>query len=183
MKNTYIGMILLSVILFACGGSGGDATGSEGNTGSSKNNLAESLSNSSWEKECSVYNKLSLNGSSTAWNVKTTLSIDSSLKAKYKTAYFHPTDITCDSMMFDTIDISNLEIKGKTISDESIEAYSINETFTYNSEDDLPPNYTLIYVASERLYFGQSSGENHGESEDKRHSSIVLDDYFTQIIK
>ncbi len=86
-------------------------------------------------------------------------------------------------MIFDTIDISNLEIKGKTISDESIEAYHLNETFTYNSEDDLPPNYTLIYLNSERLYFGQSSGENLGESEDKRHSSIVLDDYFTQIIK
>ena len=183
MKNTHIVMLLVSVILFACGGSGGDATESEGNTDLPKNSIATSLSNSSWEKECSSYNKLALNGSNTAWNVKTTLSIDSSLKAKYKTMYFRPTDTTCDSMIFDTIDISNLEIKGKTISEESIEAYRLNETFTYNSEDDLPPNYTLIYLNSERLYFGQSSGENLGESEDKRHSSIVLDDYFIQIIK
>ncbi|PHR83959.1 MAG: hypothetical protein COA59_09980 [Colwellia sp.] len=86
-------------------------------------------------------------------------------------------------MMFDTLDISKFEITGKEISEESIEANGLNETFIYNSDNrDLPPNYTLIYIDSEKLYFGQKTGSNLGETHETRHSSISLDNNFTQII-
>ena len=70
------------------------------------------------------------------------------------------------------------------ISEESIKANGLNEIFSYNSDNrDLPPNYTLIYIDSEKLYFGQKSGLNLGETLKTRHSSISLNNYFRQIIK
>lgn len=86
-------------------------------------------------------------------------------------------------MMFDRLDISDFKILGKIISEESIAARGLDETFTYNSDSrDLPPNYTLIYIDNEKLYFGQQSGENIGDTPETRHSSISLDDYFIKVI-
>jgi hypothetical protein len=86
-------------------------------------------------------------------------------------------------MKFNTIDISTLEITGKVISEESIAANALNETFSYNSDNrDLPPNYTLIYIDSEKLYFGQKSGSNLGLTPETRHSSISLYNNFKQIL-
>ncbi len=178
MKNLTITIALSSIFLFSCGGSDGDTA-----TETSKIDSIAKLSNTSWEKECSPYNKLSSDELKDLWNVKIKLSIDSSLKFTYRTELFHPTDTECDSMMFDTLDISKFEITGKVISEESIEANGLNETFTYNSDNrDLPPSYTLIYIDSEKLYFGQKSGSNLGKTPETRHSSISLDDYFSQII-
>jgi len=166
------------MFLFSCGGSDGG-----GATETPKKGVVASLSNTSWEKECSSYNKLSPDDSVTLWNTKTSLSIDASLKSTYRTAFFHPTDTACNSVMFDTIDIAQFEVIGKVISEESIEAYGLNETFTYNSgENALKPNYTLLYIDSEKLYFGQKSGSNLGDTSETRHSSISLDDYFSQVI-
>jgi len=164
--------------LFSCGGSEGDSA-----TEISKSDFIVMLSNTSWEKECSSNNKLSSDELKDLWNVKIKLSIDSSLKFTYRTKYFHPDDTKCDSMMFDSLDISKFEITGKVISEESIEASGLNETFTYSSDNrDLPPNYTLIYIDNEKLYFGQKSGSNLGKTSETRHSSISLDDYFSQIL-
>lgn len=178
MKKIFIIIALSSVALFSCGGSGGDSA-----TKTSQSDFKTKLSGTSWEKECSPYNKLSGEELKDAWNVKMKLSIDSSLKSTYRTEYFHPTDTECDSMMFDTLDISKFDIMGKVISEESIETNSLNETFIFNSNKrDLPPSYTLIYIDSEKLYFGQQSGSNLGETSETRHSSISLDNYFIQII-
>lgn len=179
MKNTSIIIAFSSMVLFSCGGSEGDAA-----TETSKSDFKAKLSNTSWEKECSPYNKFLSDELKDVWNVKIKLSIDSSLKSTYRTEYFHPTDTKCDSMMFNALDISKFDITGKVISDESIEANGLNETFIYNSDNrDLPPNYTLIYIDSEKLYFGQKSGSNRGETPETRHSSISLENKFTQIIK
>ena len=168
---------MLSAALFSCGGSGGNAV-----TETSQSESIVKLSNTSWEKECSSYNKLSSDELTDVWNVKIKLSIDSSLKGTYRTEYFHPADTACESMMFDTLDISNFEIIGKIVSEESIEAHGLNETFIYNSENRSSLlNYTLIYIQSEKLYFGQQSDGNLGETPETRHSSISLDNYFTQI--
>jgi hypothetical protein len=178
MKNISITIALSSMVLFSCGGSEGDAS-----TETSKSDFIAKLSNTSWEKECSPYNKLSSDELKDLWNVKIKLSIDSSLKSTYRTKFFHPTDTKCDSMMFDTLDISKFEFTGKVISEESIEAKGLNETFIFNSNNrDLPSSYTLIYIDSEKLYFGQKSGSNLGETPETRHSSISLDNYFIQII-
>jgi len=178
MKNISITIALLSIVLFSCGGSDGDAV-----TEMSKSDFIAKLSNTSWDKECSPYNKLSSDELKDLWNVKVKLSIDSSLKSTYRTEFFRPTDTECDSMMFDTLYISKFEITGKVISEESIEANGLNETFIYNSDNrDLPPNYTLIYIDSEKLYFGQKSDSNLGETAETRHSSISLDNNFTQIV-
>ena len=178
MKNILITIALSSIVLFSCGGSEGDAA-----TETSKSDFKAKLSNTSWEKECSPYNKFSSDELKDAWNVKIKLSVDSSLKSTYRTEYFHPADTECDSMMWDALDISKFDITGKVISEESIEANGLNETFTYNSGNrDLPLNYTLIYIDSEKLYFGQKSASNLGETLETRHSSISLDNYFTQII-
>jgi len=178
MKNILITIALSSIVLFSCGGSEGDAA-----TETSKSDLKVKLSNTSWEKECSPYNKFSSDELKDVWNVKIKLSIDSSLKSTYRTEYFHPTDTKCDDMMFDAMDISRFDITGKVISEESIEAYGLNETFIFNSENSDPlPSYTLMYFDSEKLYFGQKSGSNLGKTPETRHSSISLDDYFSQII-
>lgn len=178
MKNIWITIVLSSMVLSSCGGSEESTP-----TKTSKNDFRAKLSNTSWEKECSPYNKFSSDELKDAWNVKIKLSIDSSLKSTYRTEYFHPSDTECDSMMFDYQDISKFEITGKAISEESIEASGLNETFTYNSHNrDLPPNYTLIYIDSEKLYFGQKSGSNLGETPETRHSSISLDNKFRQVI-
>ncbi len=179
MKSIWITITLSSMVLFSCGGSEEGA-----DTETSKSDFNAKLSNTSWEKECSPYNKFSSDELKDAWNVKIKLSIDSSLKSTYRTEYFHPTDTKCGSMMFDALDISKFDITGKVISEESVEANGLNETFTYNSgKRDLPPSYTLIYIDSEKLYFGQKSAENLGETPETRHSSISLDHYFRQIIK
>lgn len=169
---------LSSIILFSCGGSEGG-----GDTGTSNTDLAASLSNTSWETACSSYLKIPNDELTDLWNVKIKLSIDSSLESTYKTEFYHPADTECDFLLFDTLDISTFAITGNVISEESIEANGLNETFIYNSDNrDLPVNYTLIYIHSEKLYFGQSSGENLGETPATRHSSISLDNYFMQII-
>lgn len=179
MKKIWIPITISSMILFSCGGSEDGAV-----TETSKRDVNAKLSNTYWEKECSPYNKFSSDELKDAWNVKIKLSIDSSLKSTYRTEYFHPTDIECDSMMFDALDISKFDITSKIISEESIKANGLNEIFSYNSDNrDLPPNYTLIYIDSEKLYFGQKSGLNLGETLKTRHSSISLNNYFRQIIK
>ncbi len=110
MKNLTITIALSSMFLFSCGGSDGDSA-----TETLKSNSIANLSNTSWEKECSPYNKLSSDELKDLWNVKIKLSIDSSLKSTYRTEYFHPTDTECDSMMFDAMDISKFDISGKVI--------------------------------------------------------------------
>jgi hypothetical protein len=178
MKNLSITIMLSLTVLFSCGGSEGD-----GATETLKNDFIVKLSNTSWEKECSPYNKLSSDESKSLWNVKIKLSIDSSLKSTYRTEFFHPTDTECDSMIFDTLDISKFEITGKVISEESIEANALNEIFIYNSDNrNISTIYTLIYINSENLYFGQKSGSNLGKTLETRHSSISLDNYFFKIV-
>jgi len=178
MKNISITIALSSMLLFSCGGSEGDTA-----TETPKSDFLTKLSNTYWLKECSPYNKLSTDELTDLWNVKIKLSIDSSMKSTYKTEFFSPTDTECDSMMFDTLDVSTFKITGNVISEESINANGLNEIFTYNSDNrGFPPNYTLIYIDSERLYFGQKSGSNLGITPETRHSSISLDDYFTQTI-
>ena len=178
MKNISITIALSSMILFSCGGSEGGAA-----TETSKKDFIANLSNTSWEKECFPYRALSTDDSTVLWNINIKVSINSSLKSTYRTEFFRPSDTGCDSMMFNTIDISKLEITDKVISEESIEAYGLNETFIYNSDNsNSAPSYTLIYVDNEKLYFGQKSGSNIGKTPETRHSSISLDDYFSQII-
>jgi len=178
MKNIWIVITLSSTVLFSCGGSGDDNA-----TETPNNDFVVNLANTTWKKECSPYNKSTSEGGNTLWNVNIKLSIDSSLKSTYRTEFFHPTDTSCDAMMFDTLEISTFEIKGKATSEESIEAYGLNETFIYNSENNVnSANYTLFYIHSERLYFGQKSGSNLGETPETRHTSISLDNYFTQVI-
>lgn len=184
MKNISLAIVLSSMFLLSCGGSGG-SSGSGDNTGTqtSQEALIESLSYSSWEKACFPMYNSSTDELSISWYAKRRLRIDASLKATYITEFFRPLDTVCESMVFDTTDISRLEITNKVISEESIEAYGLNETFIFSSEgDELLSSYTLIYIDSEKLYFGQASGENLGETSGSRHSSISLDDYFSQII-
>lgn len=178
MKNKWI-VTLSLMILSSCGGSEESS-----DTKVSTSDLKKTLSNTSWEKECSIYNKFSSDELKDEWNVKIKLSIDSSLKSTYRTEYFHPTDTECNFMMFDALDISKFDIKGKVTSEESIRANALNETFVYNSDNrDLPPNYTLIYLDSEKLYFGQKSAENLGKTVETRHSSISLNNFFRKVIK
>jgi hypothetical protein len=179
MKILPMTVVIFSIVIFSCGGTKGDSAV----TKTSKSDGIAKLANTNWEKACSSYNKLSNDALKDAWNVKIKLSIDSSLKATYRTEYFQPTDIECNLMMFDALDISTFDITGKVISEESIEANGLNETFIYHSDNrELSMNYTLIYINSEKLYFGHKSGLNLGKTPETRHSSISLDNYFTQII-
>lgn len=191
MKNISIVFAFLSIALVSCGETevGTDLSGANSTTtvttatnGTSDNSWASKLSNTFWEKECSSYNKLSTDELVDEWNVKISLSIDESLTSTYRIEYFHPTDTECGSMLWNALYMSTFDIRGKIISDESIEVNGLNETFVYSSRDEtLSSNYTLLYLNSEKLYFGQKSSLRLGETVDTRHSSISLDDYFTQI--
>ncbi|WP_286269104.1 hypothetical protein [Thalassotalea hakodatensis] len=177
MKNrTILITAFCSAMLFSCGGS------EQGTSNTSKSDVKTTLTNTTWKSECSLYSKIPTDNTKELWNITIKLTIDSSLKATYRTEFFHPTDKACEVMMFDALDVSTFKVTGKVITDESIEANGLNETFIYNSDNrDLPTNYTLIYMDSEKLYFGQNSGSNLGETPETRHSSISLDNYFTQI--
>jgi hypothetical protein len=78
---------------------------------------------------------------------------------------------------------TQLEIKDKVISEESIEAFGL-DTYFIDSPDitALPVSYSLIYLGSEKLYYGIDSGTNLGETKETRHSSIYLDNYFTKVV-
>ena len=179
MKNTSLTITLSLITLMACGGSSEDST----NTATSKSDLMADLSNTSWEKTCFPYQEVSTEESKVTWNISVKLRVDSSLKSTYKRTYFRPKDTTCTSAVFDTTEISRFEITKKVTTEEGIEAYALNETNIFNSNNTtLPPNYTLIYVNSEKLYFGQKSGDNLGETPETRHSSISLDSYYSQIL-
>ncbi|RHW74679.1 hypothetical protein [Colwellia sp. RSH04] len=178
MKKIWIVLALSPFGLFSCGGSQ-DGEAPE----TIKTNLVAELSNTSWIKECSLATLYSEEESTDIWNVKVKLGIDSSLKATYRTEYYRATDTSCDFMEFDTLDVSTFTIKGKVMSEESVEAYALDEAFIYHSDNRANSvNYTLIYLNSEKLYFGQSSGANLGETSETRHSSVSLDNYFMQII-
>ncbi len=179
MKNITVALVFLPLVLSSCGGSEGGSA-----NGTSAHNFQATLANTSWEKECSAYNKFPGDELNHAWNVKIKLSIDSSLQSTYRTEYFHPNDTECRSMMFDALDISSFYIRGKVMSEESIDAHGLDEAFIYNSGNRaLSLNYTLIYVDGEKLYFGQKSVKNSGETLATRHSSISLNHYFRKIIK
>lgn len=178
MKNVTVAIVFLSLVLSSCGGSESSSA-----NGSSINNFQTKLSSTSWVKECSVYNKFQNDELKDAWNVKIKLSIDSSLNATYRTEYFHPNDTACKSMMFDHFDIATFSIRGRIMSEESIDANGLDETFTYSSGNrEIPPNYTLIYVDSEKLYFGQQSVKYSGKTLETRHSSISLNNYFRKVV-
>jgi len=178
MKKVRIALVFLPLVLSSCGGSEGSSA-----NGTSTNDFQTKLSSTSWVKECSVYNKFQSDELKDAWNVRIKLSIDAALNATYRTEYFHPTDTACKSMMFDHFDISTFSIKGRIMSDESIDANGLDEKFTYSSGSrENPPNYTLIYVDSEKLYFGQQTAKNSGKTPETRHSSISLNDYFRKVI-
>jgi len=184
MKNISITIALSSMMLFSCGGSEGEGS-SDGNVvpDTSINDFIENLSNTVWQKECLPYHRLSADGSTALWNINVMVSIDFSLKTTYRTDYFSPIDTECHSIVFDTLAISTFEITDKVTSEESIVAFGLNETFIYNSDDsDLSASYSLIFIDSEKLYFGQKSDSNLGITAETRHASISLDDYFSQIV-
>lgn len=180
MKKTPLTIVFSTIALFSCGGGGGESNGGA-SSGISQSGMAAVLSNTSWTKECSPENKPHSENATSAWNTKVSLRIDTKLESRIKTEYFHPNDEKCNSMMFERLDIAKFEIKGRVTTEESIRAYGLNEVYIYSSEtENKPTSYTLIYLDTEKLYFGQESGDNLGETPQTRHSSISLDDYFIQ---
>lgn len=169
------------MLLISCGGSGSSSGSSADGGGKSGQGIVTSLSGSSWQTECSKYNKFAAIDDDSIWNVRSSVRIDSSLQATFKTEFFHPEDTICKTMLFDTLNIINLEVKGKVTTDESIDAYKLNETYIFSSEDTMPEvTYTLVYFATEKLYFGKPTGVNLGTTAETRHSSISLADYYVQ---
>ena len=142
MKNSPFYIALSSLFLFSCGGggSGSDPTGGAGSdpTGgstpeTSKEELIANLSYTSWKKDCFLYNQPSSDDSTVSWYAIIKLRIDSSMNATYTTEFFHPTDTVCRSMEFNTTDIAKFEFINKIVTEESIPAFGLNETFVFNS--------------------------------------------------
>jgi len=189
MKKIELAIVLsLSVALLGCGGSGSkshvnkDHSGNDSIADTTKEELIEGISGESWMKECFlVRDYLTMTGEN---YITVTININSSLEATTTTHVYLPGYTSCnhhsfvESLSFTT----QLEIKDKSISDESIEAYALNISFKESPDiTDIPTSYSLIYLDSEKLYFGKDSGENLGESTETRHSSISLDDYYQML--
>jgi hypothetical protein len=181
-------VLLCCTSLYGCGGGESNHTGVG-------HDLAASLAATSWQTSCSPYNKFPSDNLSDAWNVRIKLSINAALQASYRSEYFHPNDKNCTNMLFDTLHITTLSIKGKVMTVESIEAYALDETFSFFSGNkNLPPLYSLIYLDVEKLHFGRPpanhSSAHHssantatGKTPDTRHTSISLNDYFRKVIR
>lgn len=179
-------IVILSLVLFACGGSGSDSTGAD-TTGSdtvvntTKEAFIKRISGTSWGKECfhidHDYFTIPENN-----YITFTITINSSLESITTAQAFSEATCNHHSYASKLTFTTQLEITDKIISEESIEVYGLN-TYFIESPDitELPPSYSLIYLNSERLYYGIGSGANLGESKETRHSSISLDDYFLKL--
>ena len=196
MKIIQVASIVgLSMTLLACGGSGsGSAVGGSGSDstvgGSGGNSTVDttkvefikSISETSWKKECFFMNSEDLTNPEGNY-VAITISINASLESITTVKAFSEPDCNHHSAGPIRTFTTQLEITDKIISEESIEAYGLNTSFIESPDiTELAPSYSLIYLDTEKLYFGSSSGSNSGESEQTRHSSISLDDYFRQVM-
>lgn len=184
-------IVVLSITLFACGGSGGDSAvdGSGGDSvvddfavDTTKELFIKNISETSWVKECVqiFHSYLTIPEDNF---ITITIGINSSLKSINKIEAFSEPTCNHHSLVTRLTFTTQLEITDKIISDESIEVYGLNTYFVESSDiTELPPSYSLIYLDSERLYYGIDSGLNLGESNETRHTSISLDDYFSEIV-
>ena len=193
MTKVQLASILgLSITLLACGGSGsGSPVGDSGSSSpvgdsasstASKAEFIKSISGTNWTRECfsteisgltdSEYKYFSIN-----------ISISSSLES-ITTAYpFSQSDCNHHSSGRVIKFTTQLEVTDKVISENGIEVYGLNTTFIKSSDiTEQPTSYGLIYLNSEKLYFGIATGSNSGQSEETRHSSISLDRYFWQAL-
>jgi hypothetical protein len=186
-KFQLMSVVGLSITLFACGGSssGSDVEGSdiEGSDigGSavyaSKEEFIKKISATSWINECSHMNINGLTDSKWSYfDIK--ISINSSLESITTAIQFSESDCNHHSRGEKITFTTQLEVTDKIISEEGIEVYGLN-TYFIESPDiaELPPAYSVIYLNSEKLYYGTSSGK----AKETRHASISLDDYFWQV--
>ena len=193
-KMQLVSIVGLSMTLLACGGSGSDsaAGGSDSTVGGSggdsavdttKVEFVKSISATSWKKECFFMNLDDLTNPGGNY-VAITISINSSLESITTVKAFSEPDCNHHSAGPVRTSTTQLEITDKIFSEESIEVYGLNTSFIESPDiTELAPSYSLIYLDTEKLYFGRSSGSNSGESEQTRHSSISLDDYFRQVLQ
>lgn len=173
------GVIVTSITLFSCGGSGSSASDTNTLPNTLQEEVIASLSDSSWRRECiPVYEESEI----VAYH-NNTLTINDSLQSISFVELFNETDTTCNSIVSSVTYTSQLDVLDEVISEESIEAFGLNST-PIDSPDGIEIRliYTLIYIDGEKLYFGQSSGSNVGDTPETRHSSISLDDYFSKVI-
>ncbi|MEH6385627.1 MAG: hypothetical protein V7780_13540 [Colwellia sp.] len=186
----------LSITLLACGGSGSDPVvggsvesgsgGSGGSVGSgsvvngSKEEFIKKISETSWLRECFPAYIHGLTDSNWSYfNIR--ISINSSLESITTAIPFSEQDCNHHSRGPTISFTTQLEVTDKIISEEGIEVYGLNSYLIESPYfTELPPSYSLIYLDSEKLYYGIASGANSGMSKETRHSSISLDDYFWQ---
>lgn len=129
-----------------------------------------SLADTDWEQSCiPEYD----DGEISAYN-SVKLSINTLLVATYELDMFSVTDDTCSSSLGSFSASYQFEITEAITSDESIDAYGVNATGISNL-------YSLIYKDGEKLYLGQDSDSNLGETEATRHTSLAMDYPFTQV--
>ncbi|MCJ8321954.1 MAG: hypothetical protein MJK12_20140 [Colwellia sp.] len=197
MKKIQLASIVsLSIVLFACGGSGSEPTvgGTGGsNVNTSKEAFIKSISETSWLRECFYINNLK---SAREYYFIINIRINSSLESITTAEMFDESDCNHHSLGTIIKFTTQLEITNKITSEESIEVYGLNTSFIegpdfidfhgHNLESpditELYPPYSLIYLDNEKLYYGIGSGSNNGKSKETRHSSISLDDYFRQVL-
>jgi len=176
MKNKFklVAVASLSITMFSCDDSENDTV-----VDTSKDAFIASISDTSWKKECfPVY----IDSSLVAHN-NTTISISSSLQSTTKVKMYDSTDTECNSIVENITFKTQLEITDKIISEESIEAYGVDVSFIESADiPEFTSSYSLIYVDSERLYYGIDSGSNLGLTRETRHSSISLDDYLEKVV-
>jgi|GEM_PF-1310762 len=185
-KNQLSSIVCLSITLFACGGSGsGSVDGSPEIVpviDTTKEVFIKKISATSWVKKCFHTSSKYLTIPEDSF-ISITISIDPSLESNTSVEVFSESTCSHHSVTKRLTFTDQIEIGEKVITEESINAYGIN-TFFVKSPDftELPPSYSLIYLNSERLYYGKATGENLGQSKETRHSSISLDDYFSKVV-
>jgi hypothetical protein len=192
MKKIQLASIVgLSMTLLACGGSGSDPAGSENDSSgadngsvvyASKEEFIKKISETTWRRECFAAQINDLTDSKGSY-FDINISINSSLETITTAIPYSESDCNHHSRGIRFTFKAQLEITDKIISEEGIEVYGLNTYFIENPDiAELPPTYSLIYLNSEKLYYGVAAGSNSGESKETRHSSISLDNYFLQVL-
>ncbi|MGF1878349.1 hypothetical protein L4D77_24055 [Photobacterium frigidiphilum] len=184
MKNKFllISVLSMSSLLIGCGSDSNSNSSTDEKTAIEKQLISEM--SGTWKNECFPVYDVENGNKLSAYNT-IVMTVDSDLSLTSSASVYDAADNKCESNSLLITMNTKIEVKGKAYSDESYEAYAVDVNkgeIVNGSWNTLSTTYTLVYIESEKFYFGQQTGNNTGESDAKRHSSLNLVEYFNQVI-
>ncbi|KXI23581.1 hypothetical protein [Photobacterium sanguinicancri] len=171
-----------SSLIVGCGSDSSSESASDESNAVKKQFSSEVVG--TWEKSCfPIYDPQDVN-KILAYN-SMLMTVKSDLSSTSKVEVYATSDSQCLSSTKTITMDSKFDVDGKISTDESYEAYAVNiipKSIDGGSWESESTVYSLLYIDSEKMYFGQPSTNNTGSSKDKRHSGLNLKSYYTKVI-